>query len=244
MKTDQGDAKDEKKDAELKSLNSCDNGQEKESEGEEKTNDTEETTPLADETKKQNFGERVASFFRLRKTQSLTEEKDLEAGDEKETEEVDATKAEAEKTEAADKTAEGEKTGADTEETSPLADETKKQNFGERVASFFRLRKTQSLTEEQDLEAGEKKETEDVDATKAEAEKTEVVVEEDNEKGEKDVEEKEKSLIKTNKTDLMSCWAGLCNSGEKKEESEPTQEEGNKEETETKKEEEKQVNSL
>ncbi len=214
LKGGENKGEDEKKEAELKSLNSCDAGQEK---GEEKV-ETEETTPLASKTEKsQKFGDRFASFFRLNKTQSMAEE-DVEAG--KETEEVDTTKATEKKEEVAD-----EEKPADNEETAPLAVE-KSKSFGERFASFFRLRTTQSMTDDQDVEAGkDNAAVEEVDVATVETELKEVpVVGNGEEKGEKDVDEKEKSLIKTKK-DIMSCFAGLCNKGgnvenEKKEEDE------------------------
>ena len=205
----------------------------------------EETTPLANETTYQKLGERFASFFRLHKSGTVTENKDVEAGAEKVMEEVDATKTEkkaeidetkteAEKKEEIDETTEEEKSA----ETKPLANEIKHQTFGERVASFFRLRKTESLNKTEDVEAGTEKVAEDVDATKTKTEKKDEETE--GEKGEKDGEEKEKSIVKT-KTDIMSCFAGICNKGGNGEKTEEKKEEGTDKETE-KKDDEKQVN--
>ena len=206
LKGEEGKGDDEKKDSELKSLNSCDAGQEK---GEEKV-ETEETTPLASKTEKdQNFGERFASFFRLRKTQSMTGEEDVEAG--KDTandatpEEVDTSKASEKKEDFA------EEQPDEVEKTIPL---TTAKSFGDRFASFFRLRTTQSMTDDHDVEGGkDNAAVEEVDVAKVETELKEVpLVENGEEKGGKDVDEKEKSIIKTKK-DMMSCLAGLCNKG-------------------------------
>ena len=194
----------------------------------------EETTPLDNETTYQKLGERFASFFRLRKSATVTEDKDVEAG----TEEVDATKTETEKKEEMDETTEEEKSA----ETTPLANEIKSQTFADRVASFFRLRKTESLNKTEDAEAGTEKVVENVDVSQTKTEKKEEVTadETEGEKGEKDGEEKEKSIVKT-KTDIMSCFAAICNKGGNGEKAEEKKEEVTDKETE-KKDDEKQVN--
>ena len=198
----------------------------------------EESTPLANETTYQKLGERFASFFRLQKSATVTEDKDVEAGTEEVMEEVDATKTETEKKEEIDETTEEEKSA----ETTPLANEIKSQTFADRVASFFRLRKTESLNKTEDAEAGTEKVVENVDVSQTKTEKKEEVTadETEGEKGEKDGEEKEKSIVKT-KTDILSCFAGICNKGGNGEKTEEKKEEETDKETE-KKDDEKQVN--
>ena len=208
--TPAADDDEDKKETELKSTDSCDTAHEND-----KVNnvdpDVEEVTLLANANvptrSSSSFSERFASFFRLNKSHPMTTKEvvDVEAAKEdKEKNEVDAngTESEADKTE----------TNPETE----IAAESKSSSFGERFASFFRLRQSRSVTsEEKDVEAGtgeetEMKKSEETETQTENKEKDSSAVE--NEKGEKDVEEKEKKC-ESKKTDVLSCFAGICGGG-------------------------------